>query len=322
MKKALISKKPIRLLLIATIFAALLVADVILWGAHISALTPYAITDGKDVVCCVRGKSNARDVLSKVFDDLAKDDSTISAISSEYQVEKSPGSDVVSEDEAYEAVLKSTEEKEAGITIVATRTEKMKYTPDPDYEKNTEMLAGEADVISEGEDGEKKVSVAYTTVNGETEDKSVADLEILDEGVPAVVEKGTLGLPKGEEWETYDGDPVANSGEDIMTTAQQYIGLRYVWGGKSLETGVDCSGFVMAIYRKYGVNLSYPLENEGYGVSYSEAQPGDILYFPGHFGLYLGDGMMVHAANPSKGVCYGSVSGRKILAVRRIVKDD
>ena len=190
MKKALITKKPVRLLLIATIFAALIVADVILWGAHISALTPYAITDGKDIVCCVRGKSNARDVLSKVFDDLATEDSSISAISSDYQVEKSPGSDVVSEDEAYEAVLKSTEEKEAGITIVATRTEKMKYTPDPDYEKNTANL--------------EYSHSPYDTTTNKTPDKEVYVIDV-DINVNKVANSNSGDALKDAEFKVFKG---------------------------------------------------------------------------------------------------------------------
>ena len=183
------------------------------------------------------------------------------------------------------------------------------------------MFAGDAEVISEGSDGEKEVGVTYTTVNGTVENKDKTDIEVLDEGVPAVIEKGTLGLPKGETWQEYEGEPVANSGDDIITTAKQYLAIRYVCGGKSLETGVDCSGFVIALYREYGMNLNYPLYEEGRGISYSEAQPGDLLYFPGHYALYLGDGKIIHASNKRTGVIISGIGNRKILAVRRLVSD-
>lgn len=319
--KKLLRKKPAGILMVLTILSALLVTDVVLWSAHISAVTPYAISSGDDIVCCVRGRGTARDVLNEVFIDLAEENTSISAISSEYHVERAASTDTVTPEEAYQAVMESAADKDAEIRIVSARTETETYTPDPDYHLNGTMLAGDSELISEGEDGEKKVAAMYTTVNGETEDRSSEDMEILEEGVPAVIEKGDLGLPTGEEWTTYEGDPVANDGDDIMTTAQQYLGLRYVWGGKNLETGVDCSGFVIAIYRKYGVNLSYPLYKEGTGVSYNDAQPGDVLYFPGHYGLYLGDGKMVHASNYNTGVIISNVGNRKILAVRRIVTD-
>ena len=187
-----------------------------------------------------------------------------------------------------------------------------KLTIQPEYQRN--YLYAE-------NDGKKEVAVTYTTVNGEVEGTDKTDLEILNEGEPAVIEKGTLGLPNGESWQEYEGDPVANSGDDIITTAKQYLGLRYVWGGKSLETGVDCSGFVIALYRKYGMNLNYPLYKEGRGVSYSEAKPGDLLYFPGHYALYLGDGKIIHASNKRTGVIISGIGNRKILAVRRLVSD-
>ena len=69
------------------------------------------------------------------------------------------------------------------------------------------------------------------------------------------------------------------------------------------------------------MNLNYPLYEEGRGISYSEAQPGDLLYFPGHYALYLGDGKIIHASNKRTGVIISSIGNRKILAVRRLVSD-
>lgn len=312
-------KKSLKKLLITFLFAALIITDTIMWAAHIGTLTPYAITSGDKEICRVRNREAAARVLNDVFNDMTREDTNISAISSGYSIEKGGSGTIISEEEAKEAVLESASNNDASITIASSKTAMQSFTPDPDYKKNGEMFAGDAEVISKGSNGEKQVGVTYTTVNGKTEDKEQTDIEILDEGVPAVIEKGTLGLPKGETWQEYDGDPVANNGDDIITSAMQHLGLRYVWGGKNLETGVDCSGFVIALYRQYGMSITYPLENEGYEVPYSEAQPGDLLCFPGHFGLYIGDGQMIHASSSAHCVTIGSVWGRNLRQVRRLV---
>ena len=67
-----------------------------------------------------------------------------------------------------------------------------------------------------------------------------------------------------------------------------------------METGVDCSGFICDIYSRFGYDLWYArtsLRTVGRHVSLSEAKPGDIVVYPGHVALYIGDGMVTHAAN-------------------------
>ena len=315
-------KKSFKKLAISFFFASLIITDTIMWAAHIGTLTPYAITSGDKEICRVRNKETATKVLNEVFDDMTREDTNISAISSEYAIEKGGNGDIVTEEEARDAVLESAANNDASIEIASSKITTETFTPEPDYKKNGEKFAGDAEVLKEGSDGEKQVGVTYTTVNGKTEDKAETDIEVLDEGVPAVIEKGTLGLPSGETWQEFDGDPVANNGDDIITSAKQHLGLRYVWGGKNLQTGVDCSGFVIALYRQYGLNLNYPLYQEGTAISYDEAQPGDLLYFPGHYGLYLGDGQMIHASSSAHCVTIGSVGNRKILAVRRLIDKD
>ena len=158
-----------------------------------------------------------------------------------------------------------------------------------------------------------------TTRNGEVTDSKEIASEVLDEGESAVVVKGVLGLPDDENWETYEGDPVANDGGDVIITAQQYIGkVRYKRGGTSLTTGVDCVGFVRAIYRLYGLDLPSSLGRQGRGVSYSEAKPGDIIIYPKHVGIYIGDGKMVHATSVS-GVSVDKVNTKKLSGVRRVI---
>ena len=108
----------------------------------------------------------------------------------------------------------------------------------------------------------------------------------------------------------------------VVDYACQFIGNPYVWGGTSLTKGVDCSGFVMQVYAHYGISLphsSSALRGVGRGVSYSEAQPGDIICYSGHVAIYLGGGKIVHASNPKDGIKVSTATYKKILAVRRVM---
>ncbi len=114
----------------------------------------------------------------------------------------------------------------------------------------------------------------------------------------------------------------SGKGADIAKFACQYIGNPYVAGGTSLTNGADCSGFVMAVYQNFGISLprsSYAQSGVGRGVSYSEAQPGDIIYYGGHVGIYIGNGQIVHASTERTGIKITSATYRSIISVRRIV---
>ncbi len=111
-------------------------------------------------------------------------------------------------------------------------------------------------------------------------------------------------------------------GQDIANFACKYIGNPYVAGGTSLTNGADCSGFVMAVYQNFGISLprsSYAQSTVGRGVSYSEAQPGDVIYYGGHVGIYIGNGQIVHASTERTGIKITSATYRSIITVRRIV---
>lgn len=111
-------------------------------------------------------------------------------------------------------------------------------------------------------------------------------------------------------------------GKKIAKYGCQYIGNPYVWGGTSLTEGADCSGFVWRIYKNFGYSLprtSYEQRSAGTGVAYENAQPGDLICYDGHVGMYIGDGLIVHASNKKSGIKVNKATYRTILAVRRII---
>ena len=113
-----------------------------------------------------------------------------------------------------------------------------------------------------------------------------------------------------------------SNGQAVVNYAARFVGNPYVYGGSSLTNGADCSGFVMSVYQAFGISLphsSSALRSVGYGVSLSEIQPGDIVCYSGHVGIYAGNNTLLHASSPSTGIKYTSpVTYREILAIRRI----
>ncbi|MBP3475987.1 MAG: C40 family peptidase [Lachnospiraceae bacterium] len=130
-----------------------------------------------------------------------------------------------------------------------------------------------------------------------------------------------------QEEEKKEETPKASSsgggkGQQIADFACKYIGYPYVAGGTSLTNGADCSGFVMAVYQAFGYSLprsSYAQSGVGKSVSYSEAQPGDIIYYGGHVGIYIGNGQIVHASTERTGIKITSATYRSIITIRRVV---
>ncbi|MCR4684965.1 MAG: C40 family peptidase [Lachnospiraceae bacterium] len=111
-------------------------------------------------------------------------------------------------------------------------------------------------------------------------------------------------------------------GSSVANFALQFVGNPYVYGGTSLTNGTDCSGFVMSVYRNFGVGLPHSSGAQrgcGYSVgSIANAQAGDIVCYSGHVGIYIGNGMIVHASTAATGIKVSNAGYRQILDIRRI----
>ncbi len=117
----------------------------------------------------------------------------------------------------------------------------------------------------------------------------------------------------------------ASLGQQIADMGCNYIGNKYVYGGTSLTNGIDCSGFVQQIHRKFGISTprtSGAIRGSGKSVSYADRMPGDVICYSGHVAIYIGNNKIVHASNsapyPRGGIKISSPANyRTVLAVRR-----
>ena len=143
----------------------------------------------------------------------------------------------------------------------------------------------------------------------------------------AVKVKGKVGYTQGKYITIANGATASattmSKGQSVVNYAKRFLGNPYRWGGTSLTSGADCSGFVQSVYANFGVSLprtSYEQQNAGYEVSYADAQPGDLICYGGHVAIYMGDGKIVHASNAKDGIKISNdATYRTILSVRRLV---
>jgi cell wall-associated NlpC family hydrolase len=125
-----------------------------------------------------------------------------------------------------------------------------------------------------------------------------------------VSHNGRTGYISAEYSTLHTGEKPDNSFRaQVAQFAMQFLGVRYVWGGTNLNSGVDCSGFTQSVYRNYGIQInrvSRDQFNNGTRVTRAQLRVGDMVFFsndkPGvvqHVGIYIGNGQFVHAASGS-----------------------
>lgn len=125
------------------------------------------------------------------------------------------------------------------------------------------------------------------------------------------------------------GQGVSDVRVDLCQYAKEFLGNPYVWGGTSLTSGADCSGYVLSVFKKYGVSLPHysgAQANCGTTIKLSEAQPGDLIFYGkgqtiNHVAIYIGGGQVIHASSPKTGIRISNATYRTPLKVVRILQD-
>lgn len=138
---------------------------------------------------------------------------------------------------------------------------------------------------------------------------------------------GNGGLDSSVKYLTdpsYDPTPRTSvKGTAVVAYALKFVGNPYVWGGNSLTKGCDCSGFVHLIYKHFGISTprySQAFKNQGQPVAFCNIKAGDVVVYPGHVAIYIGNGCIVEAQSTRAGITkYRSVKCHTITGLRRYV---
>lgn len=205
--------------------------------------------------------------------------------------------------------------EELAVTVATVTTDSLKVRAEPNTDSEVITL------VPRGEELE------VSAVEGDWVKVFLDDDEVYVSGeyVEVSAELGTAITMS----ELLYGQGISDVRVDICQYAKEFLGNPYVWGGTSLTRGADCSGFVLSVFKKYGVTLPHSSRaqaNCGTTIKVSEAKPGDLIFYGkgktiNHVAIYIGGGQVIHASNPRTGIRISKVSYRSPFKAVRILQD-
>ena len=216
--------------------------------------------------------------------------------------------------EAEEALRKLEEEKKkAAETIAETTAETVEQTTAETTSNIVEAPPGE----DEDDEGDLIESLE-DDLEEDYEDDETEEEEVTKATTQAQTPQGPGGFSPGSSTER----------NAIVAYARQFLGGAYVYGGTSLTDGVDCSGFTMRIYEKFGYNIGRTSRDQaakGKEISASDARPGDLFFYASdgyinHVAMYIGDGQVIHASSSTTGIITSSAYYRTPCKVCTFLK--
>lgn len=262
--------------------------------------------------------------LEEIKDDLNEQKEELDALIAEKQESAENFEDQLSKARARAAEYKAQISQQSESLRKLDQAEKAKIAEEArkKAEEEARRKAEEA-ARAKAEEEERKRREKEAEKNKETKDTGEEDStepsadDTDDEDLPEETQKPEeVEQPK----EPVVTAPGSGKGSDIANYALQFVGCPYVPGGTSLTNGCDCSGFTQGVYSHFGIGIprsSYSQSAGGTEVSYDNVQPGDIIYYGGHVGIYIGNNQIVHASTQATGIKISSAFYRSIITVRR-----
>ena len=216
--------------------------------------------------------------------------------------------------------------------------ETAKVRKEPDKSSGLVDLLDENDIVTVLEENGEWYKIRHGEIEGYISKKLitiVSDDKISSRNLTEEREDKAQNVEKQTTQETEQKAQTSDVSNQIVEYAKALLGTKYVVGGKTPESGFDCSGFTRYVFKNFGKTLSSTASGQvdvGNEVARENLKPGDLILFYneekskiGHTGIYIGNGEFIHAANPKRGVVIDSLNtstyyNERYVTARRVVE--